>query len=1283
MVAENKKDFFVSYSNNDQLWAEWIIYQLNKAGYSVISQATHFHVGSNFVLEMHNASIYTQRTLIILSPDYMASPYASIEWAAALTQDPTGERRILVPVRVRVCDPPGLLAAITYIDIVGLDEQTAQQIFLARLHQAGMYPGPPPAFPGLGGTSDTGINTPTEMQKLDGVSTTNLQEDRPRRNDDRAWTIAHQSNRWFIGRNDILEHLYTVFHDENSPVPLVLSGLSGIGKTQTAIEYAYRYRDSYQAVLWASAESLETLHSDFMEIARELNLPEMSVKDQKIVVLAVKRWLETNTRWLLILDNVSNLGEIQNVLPGNNKGHVLLTTQAQDTGGIAQRIEVTKMSADESALFLLRRAGKLAPGAPLTVATQEDQVSAEEIAIELLDGVPLALEQAGAYIEANKCSLSNYIDLYKKNNAELLKQYKGFVSKHPPIATTLSLSIEQVEVANPAAADLLRICAFLYPDDIPLEIIAERTRDKDGHTILGQKLYTCVADALKLNRAIEELLKFSLVQRNQASENTLTIHRLVQTVLLTRMKNVDKTKNASSRWAKRAVQAVSRTFCSVEVAANWHLCERYLPHAQRCAEHIKSEDMVFIEAAHLLHRTGLYLFERAQYLPAQEYLLRARRMYEQTVEVEEVEMANVLDSLGRLCAEQCKYDEASVLYEQALAILEQMSVQAPAALAHCLSHQALLYYNQGKYTEAEPIYLRALRMLEQVLGAEHIEVAVTLNYLAWLYYNLGQYDKTEALLERAHAILERHKAQEDPVMARTINAQAMLYRAKGEYEQAERYYLRALEIREKVLGQEHPDVATTLNDIAWLYRTQGRYQDAEELYQRVRAIREHVLGYEHLHLATTLNDIAVLYVDQGRYNEALALYQRALAIREHVLGKEHPRVGTTIYNMGWLYYQQGRYAQAEQYHTQALAIREETLDSESRYHIARSLNALAEVYRVRGTYVAAEEKCLEALEIRRQILPPTHRNIIISLNHLALLYMDIGCYIESEALYQEALELYAQARAREPLHPRIRITLLNDLALLYMQQGRYRLAEGLYRKALAQQQQYGPDHPDMATLLNNLAALYTHLEQYEQADPFFTRAIALREHLLGTDHPLLAQSYHDRALYFHMQGKHSEAERFYHEALLIREKMLGAEHPYVAQTYNDLALLCIHLDRYSEAEDYAQKALKICQRAFAFRPATQAGYPEYPLVARVLNTLGASYACQGRDTLAARLYEQALLINTQMLGEEHPHIALVLENYALLKRRSQDEEEARALETRFFAIRERHARENIVCDGES
>jgi hypothetical protein len=141
------KDFFISYNSADKSWAVWIAWQLEEAGYTTIIQEWDFGVGGNFVQEMQKATSEAKRTIIVLSPDWLSAQYTWPEFSAAFVQDPTGNKRLLVPIRVKPCELPGLLHSIVYIDLVGVDETEAHQRLLDGVRLERKKPSASPPFP--------------------------------------------------------------------------------------------------------------------------------------------------------------------------------------------------------------------------------------------------------------------------------------------------------------------------------------------------------------------------------------------------------------------------------------------------------------------------------------------------------------------------------------------------------------------------------------------------------------------------------------------------------------------------------------------------------------------------------------------------------------------------------------------------------------------------------------------------------------------------------------------------------------------------------------------------------------------------------------------------------------------------------------------------------------------------------------------------------------------------------------------------------------------------------
>ena len=228
-----------------------------------------------------------------------------------------------------------------------------------------------------------------------------------------TWNVPYRRNTFFTGRTQVLTLLHDTFCSGKAAIQTqAVSGLGGIGKTQIAVEYVYRYHSEYQVILWVRGDTREKMRSDIAALATMLNLKEQREQEQGHVIEAVRSWLRKNTKWLLIIDNIEDLRLVQTLLPSTARGHILLTTRAQTTGNIAQCIDLGKMTLEEGALFLLRRTKIVTRDAPLQDASTADCQGAKAIA-EVLDGLPLALDQAGAYIEESGCNLSNYLYRYQ------------------------------------------------------------------------------------------------------------------------------------------------------------------------------------------------------------------------------------------------------------------------------------------------------------------------------------------------------------------------------------------------------------------------------------------------------------------------------------------------------------------------------------------------------------------------------------------------------------------------------------------------------------------------------------------------------------------------------------------------------------------------------------------------------------------------------------------------------------------------------------------------------
>jgi tetratricopeptide (TPR) repeat protein len=438
----------------------------------------------------------------------------------------------------------------------------------------------------------------------------------------------------------------------------------------------------------------------------------------------------------------------------------------------------------------------------------EDREAALALSWEL-GGLPLALDQAGAFIEAS-ITPTEYLRLYREHGSELRERHREpGPAEHAPVTATFGLAFDKMAAASEAAAELLRLCAFLGPQAIPEDIILA------GAPELGELLARAASNPVLWVETVQQAGHYSLLRRDQDAR-TLSLHRLVQAVIRDQME--PKTRRI---WAERAVRAVSRVFPAPRFE-NWHACERLLPHAMACATWIKLENMKLAEAAQLLNETGSYLRERTQYAEALPLLQDALTIRTQVFGSTHPYTAESLNHLAGLCHNQRRYEEAERHYQQALAIREQMlSIDHPRT-AETLNGLALLHHDRGHFPEAERLYERALTIYEQALGADHPDAATVLHGLAQIYRFLNRDNDAEPLYRRALRIFEQAFGRDHPHTAQVLNDFARLYQDQGNYAEAEALNIRALATLERVLGPHHPHTITTRNNYLALMRLMDR-----------------------------------------------------------------------------------------------------------------------------------------------------------------------------------------------------------------------------------------------------------------------------------------------------------------------------------------------------------------------------------------------------------------------------------------------------------------------------
>ena len=612
-----------------------------------------------------------------------------------------------------------------------------------------------------------------------------------------------------------------------------IHGLGGIGKTRLAVEYAWRSGSQYDAAFFVVAETPEALRSNLANLARPelLNLPESKAPDQEETVAAVIRWLREHDRWLLILDNVDTREAkvaVLNVLPSLSTGRVLITSRVREWPPSVQRQPLETLSLDEAQRFLLERT------ASDRTRSEVDPAQALRLADEL-GGLPLALEQAAAYIVHHQMSLSEYLNDWQHEREQVLSWYDPLVMQYPAsVAVTWQKTFQQL---NPTAASILRLTAYLAPDPIPSEMFEEEKSIVEEAVGLWCKETGAQPGDQSVKAAISELAAYSMVTREGPR---FTVHRMVQDVLRSKIP-----EERRRDWIERTLQLVNNfSPTDLDDVRTWPTWDLLRSHALRVVQ--------YADDAGIAERT-----------------------------------ARLMNQLGGLLLNKSLYRDAEPLMRRALQITEDFFGPNHPNVSSCLNNLAQLLKATNRLAEAEPLIRRALQIGEDSFGSNHPKVATPLNNLAQLLRAMNRLAEAEPLIRRALQIGENSFGSTHPKVATPLNNLAQLLQATNRLAEAEPLMWRVLQIYEDSAPQ-HSNFAGALNNLGQLLQDTNRLAEAEPLMQRALEISEDSFGTNHPNVAMALNNLALLLRATNRPGDAEPLMRRAVEICEPSLGADHP-----------------------------------------------------------------------------------------------------------------------------------------------------------------------------------------------------------------------------------------------------------------------------------------------------------------------------------------------------------------------------------------------------------
>ena len=877
-APSGKADFFVSRTGADAAWAQWIAWQLEAKGYRVVVQDWDFGPGVNFVHKMQQASTDAERTIAVLSPRYFQSRFTEAEWTAAFYRDASGEEGRLLPIRIENSPLPGMFGPRNCLELFDLDADVACQRLLDWIGRIGKERGKPehaPIFPGSPKTQKP-ASFPGRMPPIFGL---------PAR------------NRNFTGREALLDQLRNQLAGGRGAALTAATrgvatyGLGGTGKSQLAIEYAWRWASDYSQVIWLRAETPETLDADFDALANDLGLFKSSKPAEHAAVTeAVRKHLMENPGWLLIFDNAPEPRAVERAVTRAG-GQVIYTSRYTAWGKYAVPLRVDIWPPQEAEQFLLQRieAKREEQDAP-------ERCAAAELAQEL-GCLPLALEQAAAYCEQSSFTLADYLRLFHERRLELFSPETlggdQDVNEMITVTTTWNLSLDRIRdnENRPEAAALFTLCAFFGPDRIPLEMV----RACADH--LPAPLSAAALDDLKVNTALAALLRYSLVVvEGSGKERVLSVHRLLQEVTRERLPEDEK-----SWWITAALQIVNQAFRDngFDVRA-WPTCGQLAPHAVAVLHHAIREKAVGPEHRDTLTTRGLIASWTGQTGRASEALRLFRELLPDLQRVLGCDHSDTLTTRSNIAhwtGETGEAREALRLDRELLPDQERvLGPDHPDTLV-TRNNIALWTGRTGRAREALRLDRELLPDRERVLGPDHPDTLTTRGLIASWTGEMGEAREALRLFQELLPDLQRVLGRDHSDTLITRSSIAHWTGQTGEVREALRLFQELLPDRERVLGPDHPDTLTTRNNIAAWTGEMGEAREALRLFQKLLPDRERVLGRDHPGTLTTRGHIAHWTGEMGEAREGLRLFQELLPDQERVLGPCHPDTLATRNNI--------------------------------------------------------------------------------------------------------------------------------------------------------------------------------------------------------------------------------------------------------------------------------------------------------------------------------------------------------------------------------------------------
>ena len=810
-VVGDHTDFFVSHAGADRAWAEWVAWQLTRAGYRVELDVWDWAAGRNFVLAMSDALERCDRVVALFSAAYFERDrYTTEEWSASLLHVLGIDQARLVPVRVEevpTAQIPAVLRPLLARDIFGLGEEQARQVLLAAVagpRRPTRKPLlPPPRTPAALG--DLRAPTPRIPGGMPPI-----------------WNLPAR-NPGFTGRDGLLVAIREELLAGDKAVVQALEGMGGVGKTQLAIEYAHQFAGAYDLAWWVNSEQAGLIGEQFAALGGELGCVEAGAGTEAVRA-AVLRTLRGLGRWLLVFDNATDPGDVRLWLPGGS-GHVLITSRERNWAEIAAPVEIDVLARAESVAILCHRVAGLA------------EADAARLAVQLGD-LPLALAQAAGYMAATGMPAARYLDLLQTKAGQLLDQARP-VSYPESLAAATQLIVDRLAEEDPPAAELAGLCAFLAPEPIPEDLFTAAASEMPG------ELAARMADPLAWPQTLAQLARQALARIDQRG---LVMHRLTQVILRDRL---TPAQAAATREQAEAILATSYPGDPGN-PVTWPRWAQLMPH-------LLAADLAATGNAALRWMACgacWYLLSRGDTRTAHDLASDLRQHWRARLGDDDRGMQAITVYLARALSEMARYAEARDLTRDILDRARRVLGEDHKDTLSTAGNLAIILRHLGEVQAARDLDQDTLDRRRRVLGDDHPATLLSASGLALDLRALGEVqaarDLDQDTLDRSRRVL----GADHPNTLISASNLAIDLTALGEVQAARDLEQDTLDRSRRVLGADHPNTLISASNLALDLRALGEVQAARDLDQDTLDRRRRVLGADHPNTLDSANKLA-------------------------------------------------------------------------------------------------------------------------------------------------------------------------------------------------------------------------------------------------------------------------------------------------------------------------------------------------------------------------------------------------------------------------------------------